>query len=111
MLKVFAKFVCVCMCVLLQMYHYGHLSPKSNEKRYAQCLDLLAASISEKCRKDETANSSGLIINTPTCTADVIVKAAKTFQCDFILVIDTERLLNQVNTNLKKENVGACVCM
>eukprot|EP00056_Hartaetosiga_gracilis_P003518 m.64469 g.64469 ORF g.64469 m.64469 type:complete len:437 (+) comp11485_c0_seq17:31-1341(+) len=88
------------------MYHYGHLSPKSNEKRYAQCLDLLAASISEKCRKDETANSSGLIINTPTCTADVIVKAAKTFQCDFILVIDTERLLNQVNTNLKKENMS-----
>eukprot|EP00055_Hartaetosiga_balthica_P006741 m.21877 g.21877 ORF g.21877 m.21877 type:complete len:429 (+) comp5399_c0_seq1:3-1289(+) len=84
------------------MYHYGHTSTKKNEKRYEQCMELLATSIEEKFKIDATARCSGIIINTPTCSVDTLIKAATIFNCDTVLVIDTEKLLNELSNGLKK---------
>lgn len=85
------------------VYHYGHLSPGPNEKLYNKISSKIAEVTRERFEKNKKARASGCIINTCGWVTGtgyrILVHAAEAFDVDVIVVLDQERVYN----DLKKQ--------
>ncbi|KAE8743038.1 hypothetical protein FOCC_FOCC011361 [Frankliniella occidentalis] len=82
------------------VYHFGHKSPGSNIKLFNKLVSALAECIKERTQANRKANVSGVIINTCGWVKQSGYKSlthiAQTFEVDVILVLDQERLYNEL---------------
>lgn len=85
------------------VYHYGHTSPGPNEKLYNKLSSKMAEVTKERFDKNKKARVSGCIINTCGWVTGtgyrIVVHAAEAFEVNVIVVLDQERLYN----DLKKQ--------
>ncbi|XP_062532025.1 protein CLP1 homolog isoform X2 [Bombyx mori] len=88
------------------VYHFGHTSPSDNIELYNTIVSRLAEVITEKCETNKKAASSGVIINTcgwiKNAGYKVLTHAAQAFEVDVILVLDNERLYNELKRDMPK---------
>uniref|UniRef100_A0A915IYS6 Uncharacterized protein n=1 Tax=Romanomermis culicivorax TaxID=13658 RepID=A0A915IYS6_ROMCU len=86
------------------VYHYGHKSPGQNIQLYNTVVDRLAYMVNEKCKRNKTANVGGVIINTCGWIKgegyECIRNAAEAFEVDVVVVLDHERLYNELQKDL-----------
>ncbi|KAB0804028.1 hypothetical protein PPYR_00998 [Photinus pyralis] len=82
------------------VYHYGHTKPGGNCTLYNMLYTQLAASVKEKIESNKKTKVSGVIINTCGWIKGAgykeLTQIAKTFEVDIILVLDQERLYNEL---------------
>ncbi|KAJ4439451.1 protein CLP1 homolog [Periplaneta americana] len=82
------------------VYHYGHKSPSTNLALYNMLVSRLAEVISERMQANRKANASGAIINTCGWVKGdgykQLTHVAQAFEVDIILVLDQERLYNEL---------------
>lgn len=79
--------------------HYGHKSPENHEL-YKICVSSLADITSERLKEDKRTMASGIVINTcgwvKGAGYQLLLHAVKAFNVDVILVMDQERLYNEL---------------
>jgi len=82
------------------VYHYGHKAPGSNITLYNLLVARLAEATNLRMESNRKANASGVIINTCGWVKGLgyqaIKHAAQTFEVDVIIVLDQERLYNEL---------------
>lgn len=82
------------------VYHYGHKAPSTNLTLYMMLVSRLAEVISERMQANRKANASGVIINTCGWIKGdgykQLTHIAQAFEVDIILVLDQERLYNEL---------------
>ena len=82
------------------VYHYGHNSPGHNHVLYNQLVSRLADVVRERMEKNRKAAVSGVVINTcgwiRGAGYDQIKHIAMAFEVDVILVLDQERVYNDL---------------
>ncbi|XP_046387891.1 protein CLP1 homolog [Ischnura elegans] len=82
------------------VYHYGHKSPGNNPALYNMLVSRLAEVIQERMSSNRKANASGVIINTCGWVKGdgyrQLTHVAQAFEVDVILVLDQERLFNEL---------------
>ena len=82
------------------VFHYGYNSPQSNDVLYKLIITRLAEVCNERLEKDHRIKHSGIIINSCGWTNGegykTLTHAAQAFEVDAILVIDQERLYNDL---------------
>jgi polyribonucleotide 5'-hydroxyl-kinase len=80
--------------------HYGHKSPDANNEFYKNCISTLADITIERLKEDKRTMASGVIINTCGWIKGQgyqnIKDAANAFQVGIIIVLDQERLYNEL---------------
>lgn len=80
--------------------HYGHKAPDFNNELYKTCVTTLADITLGRLKDDKRTMSSGVVINTCGWVKGQgyqhILHAAKAFQAGIILVLDQERLYNEL---------------
>lgn len=80
--------------------HFGHKTPDHNNELYKTCLSTLADITLERLNDDKKAMVSGVVINTCGWVKgggyQHILHATKAFKVDIILVLDQERLYNEL---------------
>ncbi|XP_031570089.1 protein CLP1 homolog [Actinia tenebrosa] len=85
------------------VYLFGHTSPAPNEKLYNKLTSKLADNVFKRFEKNKKAKASGCVINTCGWVTGLgyrtLVHAAKEFKVNVIVVLDQERLYN----DLKKQ--------
>ncbi|XP_015907325.1 polyribonucleotide 5'-hydroxyl-kinase Clp1 [Parasteatoda tepidariorum] len=88
------------------VYHYGHTNPSTNIMLYNTLVSQLSAVVSTRASHNSRANVSGTIINTGGWIKaegyQALKHAAKAFEVDVILVIDQERLYNELVRDMPK---------
>jgi len=86
------------------VYHFGHTSPNGNLKLYETLITRLADVINAKCDYNKQVNHSGCVINTCGWVTkqgyNCILHTAQSFEADVVLVIDNERLYNDLKRDL-----------
>ncbi|XP_075258982.1 polyribonucleotide 5'-hydroxyl-kinase Clp1-like isoform X2 [Convolutriloba macropyga] len=91
------------------VYHFGHVSPEANAKYYDHNISLLATVFHLRCSKSRRADIGGLFINTCGFVKGVgynsLLHAAKEFQVDVVVVLEQERLYNELKKALPKIKV------
>ncbi|GFG35312.1 hypothetical protein Cfor_10314 [Coptotermes formosanus] len=82
------------------VYHYGHRTPSTNLALYNMLVSRLAEVIAERMQANRKANASGVIINTCGWVKGDgykhLTHVAQAFEVDIILVLDQERLYNEL---------------
>ncbi|XP_028139931.1 protein CLP1 homolog isoform X1 [Diabrotica virgifera virgifera] len=82
------------------VYNFGHKSPQSNINLYGILVDQLAAMVKERLEVNKKTRASGVIINTCGWTKGdgykQLLSTAKAFEVDVIMVLDQERLYNEM---------------
>ncbi|PNF25313.1 CLP1-like protein [Cryptotermes secundus] len=82
------------------VYHYGHKAASTNLALYNMLVSRLAEVISERMQANRRANASGVIINTCGWVKGdgykQLTHVAQAFEVDIILVLDQERLYNEL---------------
>ncbi|KAJ9598459.1 hypothetical protein L9F63_010855, partial [Diploptera punctata] len=82
------------------VYHYGHKSPSTNLTLYMMLVSRLSEVIAERMQANRKANASGVIINTCGWVKGdgykQLTHIAQAFEVDIILVLDQERLYNEL---------------
>ncbi|XP_054933306.1 protein CLP1 homolog isoform X1 [Dermacentor andersoni] len=82
------------------VYHYGHSTPGTNATLYNVLVSRLAEVISQRAESNKKASVSGIIINTcgwvKGAGYKAITHAALAFEVDVVLVLDQERLYNEL---------------
>ncbi|KXJ28151.1 Protein CLP1-like [Exaiptasia diaphana] len=85
------------------VYCFGHTSPSNNEKLYNKISSTLADVVFQRFEKNKKAMTSGFVINTCGWVTGlgyrILVHAAKELKVNVIVVLDQERLYN----DLKKQ--------
>jgi polyribonucleotide 5'-hydroxyl-kinase len=80
--------------------HYGHKTPDFNNELYKICVSTLANITLERLKDDKRTMASGIIINTCGWVKGQgyqhLLHAAKEFKTGVILVLDQERLYNEL---------------
>jgi polyribonucleotide 5'-hydroxyl-kinase len=80
--------------------HYGHKTPDFNNELYKICISTLATITLERLKEDKRTLASGIIINTCGWVKGQgyqhLLHAAKEFKVGVILVLDQERLYNEL---------------
>lgn len=88
------------------VYHYGHTSPQDNLQLYNRLITSLSKVINLRCESNVKANTSGVIVNTCGWVRgggyQTIIHAAESFEVDIVIVLDQERLYNELKRDLKK---------
>ncbi|XP_048486316.1 protein CLP1 homolog [Plutella xylostella] len=88
------------------VYHFGHKSPNDNLQLYNTIVSRLAEVITERIDSNKKASTSGVIINTCGWVKGpgykVLTHAAQAFEVDVILVLDNERLYNELKRDMPK---------
>lgn len=90
------------------VYFYGYTSPE-NDKLYNVQMDNLVKALKMRDERDEKYRSSGWIIN--TCGwidgkgYKIILDTIDKFSPDVVIVMDHERLLNDIKNDVKNENI------
>ncbi|XP_072038942.1 polyribonucleotide 5'-hydroxyl-kinase Clp1-like [Amphiura filiformis] len=82
------------------VYHFGANTPGDNLKLYKILTSRLAEVFNQKCKNDQKSDVSGCVINTCGWVKgdgyECIKHAAKAFEVDVIIVLDQERLYNEL---------------
>ncbi|KAG0421179.1 hypothetical protein HPB47_002942, partial [Ixodes persulcatus] len=82
------------------VYHYGHSSPGTNATLYNVLVSRLAEVINLRAESNKKASVSGIIINTcgwvKGAGYKALTHAALAFEVDVVLVLDQERLYNEL---------------
>lgn len=82
------------------VYHYGHSSPGTNATLYNVLVSRLAEVINLRAESNKKASVSGIIINTcgwvKGAGYKALTHAALAFEVDVVLVLDQERLYNEM---------------
>lgn len=91
------------------VFHYGHKSPGTNIMLYNKVVSKLASVLcSRAVEADKKAGISGCIINTGGWVKgegyQTIKHAAKAFKANVVLVIDQERLYNELVRDIDDKN-------
>ncbi|KAK7108923.1 polyribonucleotide 5'-hydroxyl-kinase Clp1-like [Littorina saxatilis] len=86
------------------VFHFGHKSPADNMTLFNTLMSRMAEVINIRSEQSQRVNSSGVVINTGGWVRgsgyDVLKHAAGSFEVDVILVLDQERLYNQLKGDL-----------
>lgn len=86
------------------VFHFGHKSPADNITLFNLLVSRMAEVINIRSEQSHKVNSSGVIINTGGWVRgggyDALKHAAGSFEVDVILVLDQERLYNQLKGDL-----------
>lgn len=86
------------------VYHFGHKSPGVNITFYNTVVNQLAKVVEQRCRNSKTANVGGVIINTCGWVKgdgyECLRNAAEAFEVDVIVVLDHERLYNELQKDM-----------
>uniref|UniRef100_A0A3B3HBZ5 Polyribonucleotide 5'-hydroxyl-kinase Clp1 n=1 Tax=Oryzias latipes TaxID=8090 RepID=A0A3B3HBZ5_ORYLA len=86
------------------VYHFGSTTPGTNIKLYNKLTSCLAEMFSQRCEVNRKASVGGCIINTCGWVKgsgyQALVHCASTFQVDVVLVLDHERLYNELKRDL-----------
>lgn len=82
------------------VFHFGHKNPNSNAVLYNLLVTRLAEVCSDRLQANKKAKISGIIINTCGWVKaggyKMLTHAAQAFEVDTILVLDQERLYNEL---------------
>ena len=82
------------------VFHFGHNSPGANSVLYNTLLSRLAEVCTERLQANKKAKVSGIVINTCGWIKGdgykMLTHAAQAFEVDAILVLDQERLYNEL---------------
>lgn len=82
------------------VFHFGHKAPDFNNELYKICVSRLAEVTLERLKEDKRTMSSGVIINTCGWVKGQgyqhLLHATKAFKVGIILVLDQERLYNEL---------------
>ncbi|XP_045112240.1 protein CLP1 homolog [Portunus trituberculatus] len=82
------------------VYTFGHLTPASNPTLYNILVSRMASTIQEKMARNRKVAASGVVINTCGWVKDEGYKSlthvAQAFEVDVIIVLDQERLYNEL---------------
>lgn len=82
------------------VYHHGINNPMSNLKLYTTLIDKLSKVVHQRFEQKEKARVSGCIINTCGWVTGqgfkVLLDVTKSFEVDVVLVIDQEKIYNQL---------------
>lgn len=88
------------------IYNFGHTGPGGNGKLFKVLVSKLADVTLERLRTNKRAKTSGIIINTCGWVKETgymhLLHAAKAFEVGTILVLDQERLYNELLRDLPK---------
>ncbi|XP_057707139.1 polyribonucleotide 5'-hydroxyl-kinase Clp1 [Corythoichthys intestinalis] len=86
------------------VYHFGSTSPGTNIKLYNKLTSCLAEVFSQRCEVNRKASVGGCIINTCGWVKgsgyQALVHCASAFEVDVVLVLDHERLYNELKRDL-----------
>uniref|UniRef100_A0A914W0J6 Protein CLP1 homolog n=1 Tax=Plectus sambesii TaxID=2011161 RepID=A0A914W0J6_9BILA len=86
------------------VYQFGCLSPGSNTVLYDLLVKEMAEVITRRCTSSPDANCGGVIINTCGWVKGegyaCLVNAAEAFEVDVVIVLDHERLYNELQRDL-----------
>ncbi|KAG1674622.1 hypothetical protein FOA52_001871 [Chlamydomonas sp. UWO 241] len=90
------------------VYFFGHATPSDNPELYKFLVDRLAAVLEQRAEANPKAAASGLIINTlgwiDGLGYELQLHAISSMKADVVLVLEQDRLYNQVSTELRGEN-------
>ncbi|XP_038044313.1 polyribonucleotide 5'-hydroxyl-kinase Clp1-like [Patiria miniata] len=82
------------------VYHFGATTPGANLKLYTLLVSSMAEVFNKRCMTNQRASVSGCVINTCGWIKGdgykCITHAAKAFEVDVIVVLDQERLYNEL---------------
>lgn len=82
------------------VYHYGHTSMDKNTQTFNLLVNKMAEVVHERLQTNRKSNVSGIIINTCGWVKGEgyrhITHAAQAFEVDIILVLDQEKLYNEL---------------
>ncbi|XP_046736937.1 protein CLP1 homolog [Diprion similis] len=82
------------------VFHFGHSSPSANTALYNLLVSRLAEVCSDRLQANKKAKASGIVINTcgwiKGAGYKLLTHAAQAFEVDAILVLDQERLYNEL---------------
>lgn len=86
------------------VYHFGHTSPNVNYKLYITLIKRIQDIFNNKGFYNTKAHASGCIINTCGWVLrkgyEALLETARVFEADVVLVIDTERLYQDLKRDL-----------
>ncbi|XP_077103761.1 polyribonucleotide 5'-hydroxyl-kinase Clp1 isoform X1 [Siphateles boraxobius] len=86
------------------VFHFGSTTPGTNIKLYNKLTSSLAEVFSQRCEVNRKASVGGCIINTCGWVKgsgyQALVHCASAFQVDVVLVLDQERLYNELKRDL-----------
>jgi len=86
------------------IYHYGNKSPGNNQILYNLLVKKLAKTVAERMEANRINAVSGVVINTCGWVKakgyQMLVHAAKAFEVDVVIVLDQERLFNELVRDL-----------
>uniref|UniRef100_A0A1B6BXL4 Protein CLP1 homolog n=2 Tax=Clastoptera arizonana TaxID=38151 RepID=A0A1B6BXL4_9HEMI len=82
------------------VFHYGHKSLNQNSTLFTLLVSRMAEVVQDRMAANKKANCSGIVINTCGWVKNEgykhLVHAAQAFEVDVILVLDQERLYNEL---------------
>eukprot|EP00052_Salpingoeca_macrocollata_P017375 m.141249 g.141249 ORF g.141249 m.141249 type:complete len:418 (-) comp20372_c0_seq2:466-1719(-) len=81
-------------------YHFGHQTPDGNKSTFEFLVGRMARNIAQRCESDENARHAGCVFNTSVISRDLIRLAQKEFEIDIIVVLDSERLYNELKKDM-----------
>eukprot|EP00088_Acartia_fossae_P047123 TRINITY_DN5105_c0_g1_i2.p1 TRINITY_DN5105_c0_g1~~TRINITY_DN5105_c0_g1_i2.p1 ORF type:complete len:439 (+),score=74.36 TRINITY_DN5105_c0_g1_i2:50-1318(+) len=88
------------------VYHYGHITPKPNLVLYNQLVSRIADVVRERLTNNRKAEVSGVVINTCGWVRgegyNQIKHIAQAFEVDVIVVLDQERIYNDLVRDMPK---------
>ncbi|XP_072354132.1 polyribonucleotide 5'-hydroxyl-kinase Clp1 [Scyliorhinus torazame] len=86
------------------VYHFGSTTPGTNIKLYNKITSRLAEVFNQRCEVNRRAATSGCVINTCGWVKgsgyQALVHAASAFEVDAAIVLDQERLYNELKRDL-----------
>eukprot|EP00040_Diaphanoeca_grandis_P040724 m.262074 g.262074 ORF g.262074 m.262074 type:complete len:421 (-) comp44279_c0_seq1:117-1379(-) len=81
-------------------FHYGKPQASDNARLYRKLVARMAIVAEERSNKDENIKCAGYIINTNFLPKDLLMDVQIAFKADVIVVIDNERLYNELKQKL-----------
>lgn len=86
------------------VYHFGHTSPNGNLKLYEVLISRIADVFNAKCDCNKLVKYSGCVVNTCGWIKGQgylsLLHSAQSFEADVVLVLDNERLYNDMKRDL-----------
>ncbi|XP_060086032.1 polyribonucleotide 5'-hydroxyl-kinase Clp1-like [Ylistrum balloti] len=86
------------------VFHFGSASPSQNIQLFKLLVSKMADTVNQKCDKSKKCCASGVIINTGGWVRgggyDMLKHTAGCFEVDVIIVLDQERLYNELKRDM-----------
>ncbi|BFU19970.1 ATP/GTP-binding protein, putative [Entamoeba histolytica HM-1:IMSS-B] len=81
------------------VYCCGTTKIEDKNPLYYHYIELLAANCLTKMNSDQSVKKSGMIIRCPFISMEVIKKVVNSFKVDLVYVMDSEQLLNEIESS------------